>query len=147
MIKSISLKSTVVTLLLLSNVCVFGQERIVPYTEIPPQIQAYIKNYFPNNKILQSEIDYEGLTKEYDIILSENIELEFNRNEQIKSISSISKLPDAVIPEAIRNYIKANYQNNFVTKWELEKTYQSIKLDNSIKLKFTLKNEFLKIDN
>ena len=71
------LKSALLIGILTVSVSVFGQDKVVPYSEVPSKIQTYVKKHFPNSKIIQSEVDYEGLTKEYDIILSDNIKLEF----------------------------------------------------------------------
>ncbi len=140
-------KGALIAALLTLSVFVFAQDRIISYSELPQQIQTYVKKHFPNNQVLQSEIDYEGLTKEYEIILSDNIKLEFNRKNKIKSIQAKSKLPDSVIPSKISEYVKSNYQNNFIVEWELDRTHQSVELDNKIELEFSLKGDFLRIDH
>ena len=141
------LKSALLIGILTVSVSVFGQDKVVPYSEVPSQIQTYVKKHFPNSKIIQSEVDYEGLTKEYDIILSDNIKLEFNRKNNIKSIDAKSELPNSVTPLAINKYIKANYPNNFITKWDLDRTHQSVELNNGIEIEFTLKGKYLRIDD
>lgn len=140
-------KNTLIACLLTVSVSVFAQDRIVPFSEVPNQIQTYVKKYFPNNKVLQSKVDYEGLTKEYDIILSDNIKLEFNKKNNIKSIDAKSKLPNSVIPKIIRDYVELNYADNFIVEWDLDSTHQSVELNNGIELEFTLKGAFLRIDN
>ena len=82
-----------------------------------------------------------------NIILSDNIKLEFNRKNNIKSIDAKSELPNSVIPLAINKYIKANYPNNFITKWDLDRTHQSVELNNGIEIEFTLKGKYLRIDD
>ena len=57
------LKSALLIGILTVSVSVFGQDKVVPYSEVPSQIQTYVKKHFPNSKIIQSEVDYEGLTK------------------------------------------------------------------------------------
>ena len=114
---------------------------------MPSQIQTYIKKHFPNNEVVQSEVDYEGLTKKYDIILSDNIKLEFDGKNNIKGIDAKSELPNSVIPLAISKYVKSNYPNNFITEWDLNKRHQSVELDNGIEIEFTLKGEYLRIDD
>ena len=44
-------------------------------------------------------------------------------------------------------YIKANYPNNFITKWDLDRTHQSVELNNGIEIEFTLKGKYLRIDD
>lgn len=140
-------KSTLIACLLIMSVNAFAQDRIVPFSEVPNQIQTYVKKHFPNNKVLQSKVDYEGLTKEYEIILSENIKLEFNKKNNIKSIDAKFKLPNSVLPKSISDYVALNYADNFIVEWDLDSTHQSVKLNNGIELEFTLKGKFLRIDN
>jgi hypothetical protein len=89
----------------------------------------------------------EGLSKQYEITLSEGIELKFNNKNQIINIDGKSKLPDSVIPKKIRQYIAKNYPNNVITDWEIEGKNQQIGLDNDLDLKFKKNGDFIKIDN
>ena len=141
------LRSALLIGILTVSISLFGKDRIIPYSEVPSQILTYIKKHFPNNEVVQSEVDYEGLTKKYDIILSDNIKLEFDGKNNIKGIDAKSELPNSVIPLAISKYVKSNYPNNFITEWDLNKRHQSVELDNGIEIEFTLKGEYLRIDD
>ncbi|MBW7952687.1 MAG: PepSY-like domain-containing protein [Chitinophagales bacterium] len=146
--KKLGLSKSLMLILFLSiSFLGFGQDRIIPYSEVPAKIQGYIKNHFPSYKVIQSKVDYEGLTKEYEITLNDSIKLEFDDKNNIKSIEAKSKLPESVIPLSIREYLKNNYPNNFIIEWELKRSYQSIELDNKVELEFTLKGNFIRIDN
>ena len=125
----------------------FAQDKIVPYSQVPSEIKSYIKNHFPKHSVIQSEIDMEGLSKQYEITLSEGIELKFNNKNQIINIDGKSKLPDSVIPKKIRQYIAKNYPNNVITDWEIEGKNQQIGLYNDLDLKFKKNGDFIKIDN
>lgn len=140
-------KNTLTAFFLMISLSIFGQDKIIPYSKVPAVIQTYIKTHFPDHKVIQAEIDYEGLTKEHEIILSDGIKLEFNRKNKVKKIDGKSKLPDSVIPLKIRRYVQKNYPNNFITEWEQNKTHQSVDLDNDLELEFTLKGDFLRIDH
>ncbi len=141
------LKGMLIIMLLTSTATVFGQDKIVSYSEVPSSIQSYVKKHFPQSKVLQAGYEYERLKKEYEVILSDNIKLKFNGKNVIKNIEAKTELPASVIPSKIRSYVKSNFPTNFITEWDLDKRKQTIKLDNKIELEFTLKGEFLKIDN
>lgn len=147
--KIIKLKSAFIAGVLTLSFVGFSQDKIVTYSEVPIQIQNYVKEHFPKNNVIQSKIDNEGLSKEFDLILSDNIELEFDRNNNIKSIDSKShtKLPQSVIPKKIWEYVEFNYPQNYIIEWDLDRKHQSVKLENGIELEFTLKGVFLRIDN
>lgn len=69
-------KFFVFTLLLLSFTA-FGQEKIITEKEIPQAIKTYIGKHFPEQKIIKAEIDREGLSKKYEIKLSNKTEARF----------------------------------------------------------------------
>lgn len=123
------------------------KERILPETSIPKDIKSYVSTYFPTSNILQVVKDMDGFTISYDVLLSENISLEFNRKKEIISIDGNSALPSTVIPEKIRNYVSTNFPTNFITDWEIEGRNQQVGLDNDIDLEFTMSGDFIKIDN
>lgn len=75
------------------------KEEVIPSTDLPSEITSYISTHFPNNSIVQVIKDRDGLTKTYDILLSESISLEFNRKKEIIDIDGVTQLPNSVIPE------------------------------------------------
>ena len=77
------------------------KEEVLPSTDLPSEITSYISTHFPNNSIVQVIKDRDGLTKTYDILLSESISLEFNRKKEIIDIDGVTQLPNSVIPEKI----------------------------------------------
>lgn len=73
--------------------------------------------------------------------------MEFNRKNDINEISSISQLPDSVIPEKIRQHTAANFPDNVIIGWELDDRNQQVKLNNGLELEFTKSGDFLRVDN
>lgn len=80
-------------------------------------------------------------------MLSENINLEFNRKNEIIEIDGLTELPSSVIPEKLRQYVINNYPSNLITDWELDDKNQQIELDNGLDLEFNMNGDFLRIDN
>lgn len=123
------------------------KEEIISSLDLPIEINSYISTHFPNKSILQVIKDKDGLTKSYDILLNENVSLEFNRKNEIIDIDGNSKLPDSVIPDKILQFIALKYAANFITDWQLDGNNQQVELDNGLDLEFNMKGEFLRIDN
>ncbi len=146
--------ATLVTLVIFSFLTAFTSckdddkdyETILKESEIPAEIKSYIQEHFNENTILKAKKEVEANTITYDIDLSENVELEFNSLFKITSINSTKQLPDSVIPEAILDYVKTNYSDNFITDWELEKNHQQVELNNNIELEFDLEGGFIRVD-
>ena len=144
--QSFFLKSSLVAIALTVSLISCAKGEVIPVSELPAEMKAYISTHFPSNTILQVVKDVDGLTKTYDVLLSERISLEFNRQKEIIDIDSEIALPNSVIPEQIRQYVTANYPSNVITDWELDDRNQQVQLNNGLDLKFNMNGDFLRID-
>lgn len=120
---------------------------VLTINEVPSEITSYVNTHFADIPILQVIKDTEGIELEYHVTLKDGYSLEFNRKKEVKHIQGISKLPDSVIPEKLRLFVTENYTNSHITGWELDDINQNIKLNSGLELEFTMKGEFLRIDN
>jgi len=105
---------------------------------VPQKITEYVAKHFPDNPITKFEKDLEDGRVTYEVELRDNTELEFNNKMEIIKIDSNSDsktLPKSVIPKVVHDYVKANYPNNFVVKWEKERRGYEVELNNDIDLK------------
>ena len=144
--QSFFLKSSLVAIALTVSLISCAKDEVIPVSELPAEMKAYISTHFPSNTILQVVKDVDGLTKTYDVLHSERISLEFNRQKEIIDIDSEIALPNSVIPEQIRQYVTANYPSNVITDWELDDRNQQVQLNNGLDLKFNMNGDFLRID-
>lgn len=122
------------------------EDEIVPKSELPAEIQAYISTHFPSNGISQVKVDKEISNKSYEVTLDGGIYLDFNSNNQVVDIDGYTKLPDSVIPSKILAYVAQNYPSNVITDWELDDNHQQVGLDNGIELEFSMSGNFIRID-
>lgn len=132
--------------LLLSIGCANGQKPLVDNDQLPTSISIYITKHFPKHKIVQAILDKELFSKSYKVLLSENVQLDFDQKNQIEEIKSTTRLPDSVIPNTILTYVKTNYPENAIIAWERDNREQSIELDNKIELTFNKKGKLIEID-
>lgn len=138
-------------MLLLSAVSLFligcEKETVLKESDFPLEIQTYVETYFPDHDIVQVVRDQDDFKDTYDVILSGAISLGFDRDYKILELSSMSGLPDKVIPEDILVYVHANYPQQFIVEWDLDRKSQHIDLDNGLELHFSKEGEFLRIDD
>ena len=145
--QSFFFKSSLVAIALTVSLISCAKDEVIPVSQLPVEIKTYISTHFPSNTIVQVVKDLDGLTKTYDVMLSDQISLEFNRKNQIIDIDGKTALPNSVIPEKIRQYVTANYPTNVITDWELDDRNQQIQLDNGLDLEFTMNGDFIRIDS
>jgi len=123
-----------------------AQDKAVLQKDLPKSITTYTQSHFPNQKIIQSEKDMDGLSFTYELVLDNATKLEFSNKGAIIEVKSKSKLPDSVIPAKLLEYVKANYPNNYITEWKMQRNKQEIELDNKLELEFNKNGDFLRID-
>lgn len=146
LLKSTLVRTSLILTLMIALVSC-DQEKVMSASEYPSEITSYVATHFPNNSILQIVKESEGISKKYEVLLSENISLEFNKKKEITDIDGNTQLPNSVIPEKILQHVMANYPDSFITDWELDDNKQKVKLNNGLELEFNKEADFLKLDN
>ncbi|MFV0572371.1 MAG: PepSY-like domain-containing protein [Xanthomarina gelatinilytica] len=114
--------------------------------QIPNAIKTYVTTHFPSNDIISTLKETVNNTVSYALTLTDNVNLKFNNAYAVTQIISSQPLPNTVIPQAILNYVAANYPNNTITDWNLDDDHQEVELDNNLELEFTLEGVFIGID-
>lgn len=142
-----SLKHFSLALLMLFSFSSCDKEEILSDEKFPDEITLFISTHFPDNEIRQVVKDNDGFNRTYDVVLSGNIKLEFNRKKEIIDIESDSKLPDSVIPVKILQYVNENYPDDFISSWELDGKKQKVELNGGLDLEFDKNGNFLRIDS
>lgn len=141
------IKNALLAVCCIFSVSAFAQEKTIASNELPREITAYIAKHFPSHTITKAEKERDGLSHTYEVELSGNIDLEFNRKKEIKEIDGESRLPNSVIPNKILQYVAQKYPNNYITDWKLDGKKQQAELNNGLELEFNRKGDFLRIDD
>ena len=145
------MKNALLTSLALSFLLITGceKEKVVSETSLPGQAREFVTAHFPSAVIQQVVKDRDDLTTSYDVILDNQIRLEFDKDGDCYDIegNGKTKLPDTVVPLKVLEYVQKTYPDSFISAWEKDKTDQEVKLSNNIELVFNLSGTFLRIDN
>lgn len=111
--------------------------------DLPAKIQEYLKQSFPDHKVLRVEKDKDDKDPDYEIYLDKDIVLDFDKDNNIESIDARAKLPDTAIPPQILSYVKTKYPTAAIYDWEMDDNNQEITLDNGTELKFSKEGAFI----
>lgn len=116
-------------------------------TDSNPKIETFVSTYFPQVSISMAVPD----GREYDVMLSDNTKLEFNRKVEWKEIdcehSTIyTSVPSALIPQQITGYVNQNYPDNTIMKISKDGRNWDIELNNDIEIEFNKNFEVIEID-
>jgi uncharacterized membrane protein YkoI len=113
----------------------------VSTTDLPQSIVDYINNNYPDETIVQAEIDMENGQMVYEVYLSNGLELYFDENGAfISSDDDNEYILESDLPQSIVDYINSNYPDAEIVYAELDyedgQMEYEVKLDNGMELKF-----------
>lgn len=110
-----------VCLLTISTGVRADDDRPVRFDQLPAKAQAYVKKYFPQEKVALAKMEKDFFDKKYEVIFANSSKVEFFKDGTWKEVDcKYSTVPEAVIPEAILRYVKATYPDHKVVKIEKE---------------------------
>lgn len=128
---------------LLSSTFCIAQEEF--FEKLPGPIQNYMQTYFPQQKVIKYKSEVTAETKKYKVFLDNGITVVFEDEPQPNLIFGTGALPDAVIPDKILSYVKGNFPNHFINRWQIRSINQTIQLDDGTNLKFDSKGDFIRM--
>lgn len=115
---------------------------------LPAPARQVIENSF-NAGVSVIKIDKTlGKVKEYDVVLSDGTEIEFDRNGNWKSVevSAHKSVPAAIVPSAITTYVRQNQHGTKIVGIEKERNGYEVTLSNGLDLKFDRNGNFIRFD-
>lgn len=117
--------------------------------QLPQYAREFIRIHFPNTGVSHIKIEkefWEG--NQYDVILTNGFDLDFDKNGQWKEIDGHkTALPASVIPSKIADYLSKNFSG--VAVWSIDKSKHGyeVKLANRLELKFNSAQAFVRYDD
>lgn len=122
------------------------KEKVIDDSDLPREARDFIGTHFSGVTISQSVREWDDSRWKYEVYLSNGTKLEFNHKGEVEEISGNSALPESALPALIVSYVKTNYPDQYIRKWELESTTQEVTLSNNLELVFDKQGNFLRID-
>lgn len=115
---------------------------------LPAAAQKTISSNFPRTKVNHIKIDSNILgSKEFDVILDNGTELEFDKNGNLKQVEAGNGgVPSSLLPSSVKNYLKINYPGQKILKFEIDNNDYEVELFNGIELKFDKNGKFIKLE-
>lgn len=146
--KKISL--LIISLLLSIGIIKADSETITQdVSQLPKVSREFVSTHFGEISIAHIVIEKNLLgIKGYDVILTNGIDIEFNKSGEWKEVDgNRSTIPTGIIPQAISNYIKMNYAGKEIIKIEKDWRDYEVKLSNGLELTFDNKGNLIDIDD
>ena len=88
------------------------------------------------------------LSKNYEVIFTNGDKVEFDRTGGWAEVKCTrNPVPEAIVPAAIRDYVKTNYPDAEILKIERSKKEYEVKLSNRWEIKFNNQMQVIDIDD
>lgn len=125
----------------------FAQETVIPENQLPVAVKTNIVKHFEKKNITKIVKDVENGRVVYDVLLEDGTEAEFTKSGELREAKNSNGLSKTVVPAKIQAYLKKNYPNAIITKWDKSSHKQEIELNNDLDLVFSSKGDFIRIDD
>ena len=125
-----------------------ADDKPVPFDQLPDSAKNFVKTNFPSAKVLYSSVDDDIIAPDYEVILDNGFEIQFKNDGQLESVdANLGAIPEAIIPEAINSYIKANYPDVTYKEYEVGIRSYEVKISNGLELTFNWEFKVIEIDD
>lgn len=129
----------------------FARDRVTSDSNVlPAPAKEILNKHFPKVGVNHIKIDQNlvGQVDDYDVILNDGSEVEFDRNGNVKSVDCGStSVPEALVLKPIRDYVAKNFKGAKIVGIETNRKSYEIELSSGMELKFDRSGAFLKIDD
>lgn len=89
-----------------------------------------------------------GRVDDYEVVLTDGTEIKFDRNgnwEEVE-VAANKRVPDALIPAGIRNYVSDNQHGTRIVGIEKSRKGYEVTLSNGVEIKFNREGQFIRFD-
>ncbi len=125
-----------------------GNDKPITINELPVAAQNFIKTYFPNSKVALAKVEKEMMTTTYDVVMTDGVKLEFNKDGSWTEVDcQYSAVPAGIVPAQIVQKVADLYPNAKIVKIDRDKKEYEIKLDSKVELTFDMKFNLVEVDH
>lgn len=124
-----------------------GNDKPISVNALPAKAQTLLSQHFNGQKVMLATIESGVVSRSYDVVLQNGTKLEFDKKGNLTEIDcKQATVPDQLIPQAIKNYLMANYAGQSVKKIEMNKNEYEVELANELDLTFNKHFQLIDID-
>ena len=124
-----------------------GNGKPISLNALPAKAQTLLNNHFNGQKVMLATIESGVVSRSYDVVLKNGTKLEFDKRGNLTEIDCKQGIvPDQLIPQAITNYLKENYEGQSVRKIEINRKEYEVELTNGLDLTFNKHFQLIDIE-
>ena len=119
----------------------------IQFDQLPEKAQKVVLKAFPDTKVKKVEMERRASLIQYEVKLAGGIKMQFNKEGRFTECECTkSAVPDMLIPEKIREYLKREFTGIKVMRIEHDSKLFDILLSNGYELTFNSSYRLIDID-
>lgn len=143
----LGIPAALIVLLLIAGTIWDDYEKPLKKEQLPVPAQEFIAEHYPSSKVAFARMEVEWLEwfkKEYKVVLTEGVQLDFDRNGEWKKVKCKTfGVPSSIVPDPIKEYLEENYPQQIVREISRDRREVEVELTNRLELTFSAKNFML----
>lgn len=129
------------------NACA-DNDQIITFEQLPAAAQQTVKANFNVETVSYVLLDRELFGNEYEVRLTDGSELKFKSDGVLKKVDcKFQAVPEALVPEIVRQQVKAQFPQAFIVEWGEEDGGWKAELNNKLELRFNRRYDFIGVDD
>ena len=113
--------------------CAYDDGRPISMDRLPKESRTLLDTYFAEKTCMLVKKE----NREYEVVFKGGESVEFDKRGKWKDIDCrATVVPDDLVPEQIRTFVRNNYPENHIVKIERDYRGYEIKLNNQVELDF-----------
>lgn len=123
-------------------------DKPITFNELPAEAKSFVEQHFAKEQVSHVTLDNDVMDKDYTVVFLSGTKLEFNGNGEWKEVDCrYSDVPAAIVPAAIKEYVKANYPNSKITELKRKHGNWEAKITGGLELTFNRDFNLIDIDD
>lgn len=125
-----------------------SEDRPVSYDNLPAEAQTFISTHFANEEVSHIILDRDVISVDYNVTFLSGTKLEFNSRGEWKEVDTRNGIvPNAIVPQAIAEYVKKNYPNREIREISRNHYHTEVTLTGGLELTFNKHNQIVDVDD
>lgn len=119
-------------------------EKPVRQEQLPSSARQFLQDYYPQSKVALARKDVDWFEKEYTVILTDGVHLEFDRRGRWKKVKDKKALiPAEIVPPPVLDYVRENYPGTSIREIHRDRKETEVELTNRLELTFSTRDFLL----
>lgn len=128
--------------------CVHDDDKPITFEELPAKTKEFVGKHFAKEQVSYVTLDNDIISKEYTLVFLSGTKLEFDGDGEWTEVDCrYSNVPAALVPDKIKEYVKAQYPQSKITELKREHGNWEAKITGGLELTFSSDYRLIDVDD